>query len=79
MLSCAIVSDQPYGKCQTLTYIKSCGYVGLSGCYSAQYLADSYPFVCAVLALDSWNYCSGEQDPTVKHALLNVYPNGFIE
>ena len=41
--------------------IISLAYVGLSGHSSPQYWAGSSPIVCAVLALDSWNYCSGEQ------------------
>ena len=30
-------------------------------------LGENSPIVCAVLALDSWNYCSGEQGPTAQH------------
>ena len=59
------VSSHLIGKCQTLTYIKSCKYVGL-------YQVDSFPIVCVVVALDRWNYCSREQGPTAKHPLLSV-------
>ena len=41
------------GKCQILTYVKSCGYVRLLCHSSPQYLTYSFPIVCAVLALDS--------------------------
>ena len=32
----------------------------------------SFPTVSAVLGLDSWNYCSGEQGPKAQHLPLNV-------
>ena len=31
MLSLALVNSNLIGECQTLTYMKSCGYVGLLG------------------------------------------------
>ena len=37
VLSWALVSSQPVGKCQTLTYMMSCGYDVLSGYSSPQY------------------------------------------
>ena len=49
------------------------------GCSTTQDLAKSFPIVCVILALDSWNYCSGEQDPIARHPFLNVYLYGFIE
>ena len=54
VLSWALVSSQPVGKYQTVTYIKSCGYDGLSGLSSTQYQANSFPIIYVVLALDSW-------------------------
>ena len=35
------------------------------------------PIACAVLALDSWNYCSGEQGPTAQRSarLYNLHYN----
>ena len=56
MLSSASVSSQPVGNCQPLTYIKSCGYVGLLGHSSPQHQANSSPIVCVVIVLDIWNY-----------------------
>ena len=46
--------------------------LGLFGHSSSQYWANSFPKVCVVLALDSWNYCSGEQawQP-------NIFPSMF--
>ena len=46
---------------------KSCNYVGLLGHTSPQYWACSFPIVCAVLALGSWNYCPWEQGMTSQH------------
>ena len=77
MLSYALVNSQLVCKCQTLTYVKSCRYVGLSGHSSPQKLANIFPIVCAVLALNSWNYCSGQQDPTAQHPLIQYFPKWF--
>ena len=71
MLSWALVSSQLVGKCQTLTYINSYRYVGLSGHISPKYQANSSPIVCVVFAIDSTNYCSGKQGPTAKHLCVN--------
>ena len=49
--------------------IFSHAHVGLSGHRSPQYWGNSSQSVCAVLALDSWKYCSGEQ---AQHLPLNV-------
>ena len=51
-------------------------HVGLSGHSSPQCWANSSPVVYVVLALDSWNYCSGEQGPT---SLSESFPHGFTE
>ena len=51
VLSFALVSSQLGGKCQTLIYIKSCRYIGLSGHSSPQNWVNSSPIVCVVLAL----------------------------
>ena len=48
------------------------------GCWAIallQYQADSSPIVFVALALDSWNYCCGEQGLTAQHLPLNVWPN----
>ena len=72
MLSLASVSSLLVGKCQTLTYVKSCRYVGLLGCNSSHYWVNSSPTACAVLAPDSWNYCFGGQGLTAQHLPLNI-------
>ena len=54
-------------------------YVGLSGRSSPQYQADSSPIVCAVLALDSWNYCSGEQAQQPNTFFSMFAMHGFID
>ena len=77
-LSWALVKSQ-LGKCQTLTYIRSHKYVRLLGHHCPQYCANSFPVVCTVLALNNWNYCSGEQGKTDQYPLFNVCPKGFIE
>ena len=51
----------------------------MSGCNSSHYEANSFPIVCAVLALHSWNCSPGEQGLTALHLLLNVCLYGFIE
>ena len=66
-------------KCQILTYIQSYRYVWLSGHSSPQYQANSAQIVCVILALDSWNYCSGEQGLIAKRPILTVGPYSFIE
>ena len=73
MLYWALMSSQLVGKCHTLTFIKFCEYVGLSGHSYPHYWANSYPIVCTVLALDSCKYCWGEQGPAVQHHLLTVW------
>ena len=78
LLSWALVSSELVGKCQTLTYTKFCRYFGLLGCSFLQYWVNSFHIVCMVLALDTWNYCSREQDPTAWSPILSVCPNGFI-
>ena len=30
-------------------------------------MASNFPIVCAVLVIDNWNYCCGEQGLTVQH------------
>ena len=72
MLCWASVSSCSLGKFQTLTIIQSLANVGLLGHRSPQYRTNSFSIVCAVLALDSWNYCSGEQARQPKHLPLNV-------
>ena len=69
MVCWASVSRCSLGKCQTLTYIESLVNVGLLNQSSLQYGANSCQIVCAVLALDSWNYCSGKQ---AQHLPQNV-------
>ena len=66
-LSWVSLSSLLVGKFQTLTFIKFCEYVGLSGHSSPRYQANSFPIVCAVLTRDSWNYCSGEQGLVFGH------------
>ena len=66
MLCWASVSRSSPGIGPPLVSVKhqlllSLAYVGLLGHSFPQYQADSSPIVCVVLALDSWNYCSGEQ------------------
>ena len=41
--------------------------------------ADSSPIVCAVLALDSWNYCSGEQAWQPDNFFSMFAMHGFID
>ena len=53
MLYWALVSNQLGDKFQTLIYISVCENIRLSGHSSPQYPANSFPTVCAVLALDS--------------------------
>ena len=45
MLSWALMSNKPVGKCQTLTYTKFCRYAGLLGHSCPQYQAYSFPSV----------------------------------
>ena len=59
--------------------ILSLAYVGLLGRSSPQYRADSSPIVCAVLALDSWNYCSGEQAQQPNTFFSMFAMHGFID
>ena len=73
MLSWVLMSSHFVGKCQTLTYIKSCRHVGLFGHSSPRYLSNSSLTVCAVLTLDSWNYFSGQQGPTAQYLPFNVF------
>ena len=68
----ASVSSHVVGNYQTLTYVKSCRYVGLLGHSFPQYWASRSPIVYVVLALDSGNYCSGEQGPTAQHLYFIV-------
>ena len=35
--------------------------MSVGNCQKSLMTFENSPFVCAVLALDSWNYCSGEQ------------------
>ena len=49
------------------------------GCSSPQYKADSSPIVCAVLGLDSWNYCSGEQAQHPNNFISRFAMHGFID
>ena len=79
VLSWVSVSNHNMAKCQTLTYIKSSKYVEPLGHRPSQYQAKRLPIVCVVLALDSWNYCSGEQGLTAQHPPLNVCLYGFME
>ena len=72
MFSWVSVSSHLVARCETLTFIKSCKYIGLSGHSSLQYLANSFPNVCAVLTLDIWNYYSEEQDLTAQHPFLSL-------
>ena len=62
-LSWVLMSSHFIGKCHTLIYINSCEYIELSGHSFPKLRANSFPVVCAVFALDSWKYCSGEQLP----------------
>ena len=72
MLSWALMSRwHVLGNCQTLTYIVL-QYVWLSGCGSPWFKTNNSPIVCVVLALYSWDYCSGEQGLTAQHPLLNI-------
>ena len=59
--------------------IFSLAYVGLLGHSYPQYWANSSPIVCAVLAVDSWNYCSGEQahKPNIFHSMFALH--GLID
>ena len=44
-----------------------------------EYQADSFPIVCAVLALDSLSYCSGKQawQPNNFYSMFSMH--GFID
>ena len=65
MLSRAIMSSHAVGKCQTLTYIKACGYVGLSDCSSSQYQSNSFP-------LFAW-YLEEQQFNSTTFARLSIF------
>ena len=42
------------------------------GWSSSQYWVNSCPIIYAVLALRSWNYCSGEQGLTAQHLYIYI-------
>ena len=70
------VSRSSPGKCQTLTYTQSCicWAVALPG---TEQIVPQLSVL--VLALDSWNYCSGEQSqqPNIFFSMFAMY--GFID
>ena len=49
------------------------------GYSSPQYRANSFQIVCVVLALDSWNYCSGEQAWQPNNFFSMFAMHGFID
>ena len=74
---CAVCCTRPHYAGALLVSVRywliwSLANVGLSGHSYPECQADSFPIVCTVLALYSWNYYSGEQGPTVQHFSLNV-------
>ena len=48
-------------------------------CTSPQYSANISPIVSVVLALDSWNYCSGEQAWQPNNFFSMFALHGFID
>ena len=72
-IQCSVLSWALVSSNQTLTYIKSMEYVGMSGPCSSHYWGNSSPKVCAVSVLDSWDYYSREQYLTAQHLALIVF------
>ena len=63
------LGEKSFGKCQTLIYVNSWQHVGHS---CLQYQVKSFSIVCAVLELDSYNFCSGEQGTTSSSQILPI-------
>ena len=77
--SCAACCPRTLGLVNLLASVKLSliwSLVDMLDCSTKQIFSKIF---CAVLAIESWSYCSGRQGLTAQHPLLHVWPNGFIE